>query len=710
MKPTKNRSRRGTHAAGVQHARGVRTRVGVDTGGTFTDFVFEAEGELRIFKLASTPDDPSRAIIEGLRRIAAEAGSRLSEIEVAHGTTVGTNALLQRRGARTALVTTAGFEDVIEIGRQARPELYNLNAVKPPPLVPSELRFGISERVAASGEVLEALKDREVNALVEKLRRAGCESIAVSLLFSFAHPDHEQRIAKALRNLNLPLSISHQILPEYREYERTSTVAVNAYLQPLMGRYLTRLSESAAEETKVQRPKTKDQKPSFRLRVMQSSGGSISAAAAAQEPVRTILSGPAGGVVGAMRAALAAGFENIITFDMGGTSTDVALCDRDGMRLTNEAIVAGVPVAVPMMDVHTVGAGGGSIARIDEGGSLRVGPESAGADPGPACYGKSLLPTVTDAHLVLGHFPGTALLGGEFKLDEGRARTALDNLAAEMRRAAQRKVSAIDAAQGVLDVVTTNMERALRHISVERGHDPREFTLIPFGGAGGLHAITLARALQIPRVLLPALPGALSAIGVVTADVVKDQSRTLMLEASRGVAPKLERVFQDMEKQAGAALRREGFEEWKQRHERSLAARYQGQSFELHIKRTRGDIAAAFHRAHRDRYGYAQEKNVVEIVSARVRSVGVVEKLKTRRFSGLSPKSFAKPHDFAETYFDRKKLRVAVYRREELGAGSRLRLPCIVTEYSATTLVPRATEAALDSYGNLTIDLRNSSA
>src|SRR3989442_9644172 len=703
MKPKKNRARRGAHASGVQPAL-YRTRVGVVTGGAFTDFVFEAKGELRIFKLASTPDDPSRAIIEGLRRIAAETGSRLSEIEVVHGTTVGTNALLQRRGARIALVTTAGFEDVIEIGRQARPELYNLNAVKPPPLVPSELRFGVAERVAASGEVLEALNDREVNALVEKLRRSGCESIAVSLLFSFAYPDHEQQIARALRNLSLPLSISHQILPEYREYERPSTVAVNAYLQPLVGRYLTRLSESA-QENKHQRPKTKDQRPSFHLRVMQSSGGSISAAAAVEEPVRTILSGPAGGVVGALRAALTAGFETIITFDMGGTSTDVALCDRGGMRLTNEAIVAGVPVAVPMMDVHTVGAGGGSIARVDEGGSLRVGPESAGADPGPACYGKSLLPTVTDAHVVLGHFPGAALLGGEFKLDEVRARTALDKLAAEMSRAAQRNVNAIDAAQGVLDVVTTNMERALRHISVERGHDPREFTLIPFGGAGGLHAIPLARALQIPRVLLPASPVALSAIGVVTADVVKDQSRTLMLEASRGVAPKLEQVFGDLEKQARAVLRREGFVESKQRHERSLAARYQGQSFELPIKQTRGDIAAAFHRAHRARYGYAQEKNVVEIVSARARSIGVVEKLKTRRASRSSSRRFAKPHDFAETYFDRKKLHVAVYRREELPVGARLHVPCILTEYAATTLIPSGSAPELDSYGNLIIDL-----
>src|SRR5207249_2696088 len=386
-----------------------------------------------------------------------------------------------------------------------------------------------------------------------------------------------------------------QILPEYREYERTSTVAVNAYLQPLMGRYLTRLSESAAEEDKDQRPKTKDQRSAFRLRVMQSSGGSIAAAAAAEEPVRTILSGQAGGVVGALRAALRAGFENIITFDMGGTSTDVALCDRAGMRLTNESVVAGVPVAVPMMDIHTVGAGGGSIARVDEGGSLRVGPESAGADPGPACYGRSLLPTVTDAHVVLGHFPGASLLGGEFKLDEARALEALSQLASQMSAAAKRKVSSVEAAQGTLDVVTTNMERALRHISVERGHDPRDFTLVPFGGAGGLHAVALARALRIPQVVLPLLPGALSAIGVVSADVVKDKSRTVMLQATRDVDQKLEKVFREMEREAQISLRAEGFADRSQRHERSLAMRYQGQSFELTIGQMSGNIARAFH-------------------------------------------------------------------------------------------------------------------
>jgi N-methylhydantoinase A len=382
----------------------VRTvRVGVDTGGTFTDFVYDAGGQLEVFKLPSTPSDPSLAIRDGLQQVCTKTGIELENIDVVHGTTVGTNALLQRRGARTALVTTKGFEDVLVIGRQARPELYNLNAVRPPALVPDELRLGVAERDIASGEVIEQLQADEIASLTAKLQKAQVETVAISLLFSFVNPEHERRIAEALVSLGVPLSVSHQILPEYREFERTSTVTINAYLEPLMGTYLQRLATDTP-----------------RLRVMQSSGGSISAAVAAREPVRTILSGPAGGVVGALRAARAAGFEKVITFDMGGTSTDVALCERDGLRMTNEAAVAGLPVAVQVMDIHTVGAGGGSIARVDEGGSLRVGPESAGADPGPACYGRSLLPTVTDAHILLGHFGGAGLLGGDFALDEER--------------------------------------------------------------------------------------------------------------------------------------------------------------------------------------------------------------------------------------------------------------------------------------------------
>ena len=664
-------------------------RVGVDTGGTFTDFVFEQDGRLQLFKLPSTPSDPSLAIRQGLTRICAETGSRLEQIEVVHGTTVGTNALLQRRGARTALITTKGFEDVLVIGRQARPELYNLNAIKPPPLVPDELRLGVKERVVASGEVIEPLDERDLQKIVRQLKRSKVETIAISLLFSFLHPEHEERIAAALSELGVPLSISSRIHPEYREYERTSTVVINAYLQPLMGRYLNRLS-------------TPEPNKKLNLRVMQSSGGSISADVAAVEPVRTILSGPSGGVVGALRAAQHAGLQNIITFDMGGTSTDVALCDSGSIRTTNEATVAGLPVAVSVMDIHTVGAGGGSIARVDEGGSLRVGPESAGADPGPACYGRSLLPTVTDAHLVLGHFGGVGLLGGEFKLDEKRAYEATAKLASDLSNAAGKRISVTTAAEGVISVANTNMERALRHISVERGHDPRQFALLPFGGAGGLHAVDLAKALRIPTIIAPTAPGALSAVGVLVADVIKDQSRTVMLTHGAKETSKLEKAFREMERGAGAVLRAEGFPASRQRHERSLAMRYRGQSFELEIRNITGDVGAEFHRVHRERYGYAQEQSEIEIVSARLRSFGLVEKLPQRRIESGK----AKLHGRVSMHLDGRKTSVALYRRDLLPANATLETPSIVTEYSATTLIHADAKARIDGFGNLLIEFK----
>ena len=687
-----------------------KIRIGVDTGGTFTDFVFEKDHKLHLFKLPSTPSDPSQSITDGLKRICKDLGVNLRDVEVVHGTTVGTNALLQRRGARTALVTTKGFEDVLIIGRQARPELYNLNAVKPPSLVADELRFGVAERVVASGEVIEPLEEVELRKLTAKLKRSEVESIAVCLLFSFLHAEHEERIAAALGSLGVPISLSSRVLPEYREYERTSTVVINAYLQPLMGRYLNRLSKAGSDTQPNNPPKdrnTQNKTPStgFALRVMQSSGGSISADLAAVEPVRTILSGPSGGVVGALRSALTSGFANIITFDMGGTSTDVALCDGGSIRTTNEAVVAGLPVAVSVMDIHTVGAGGGSIARVDEGGSLRVGPESAGADPGPACYGRSDLPTVTDAHVVLGHFGGGGLLGGEFPLDEKRALNALSRLAASLSEASGKRCSAITAAEGVLSVANTNMERALRHISVERGHDPRQFALLPFGGAGGLHAVELARSLRIPTIIAPTSAGALSAVGVLVADVIKDQSRTVMIGCDPESLKNLPRIFKAMEKDAQAVLKREGFTEKQQRHQRSLAMRYRGQSFELEVNETGASVEAAFHRVHRERYGYAQEQSQVEIVSARLRSFGLVEKLPVEKIRSRKRRGEEKPGGHAVAYVSGGRARVAVYRRDELNGGVRLKTPCIVTEYSATTLIPEDAEVVVDQFGSLIIQL-----
>ena len=583
-------------------------RIGVDTGGTFTDFVVARGSRLHSFKVASTPHNPAEAILAGVAHSIELAGARPSEI--VHGTTVATNALLERKGARTALITTEGFEDVIEIGRQARPQIYNLMVTRPPPLVPRELRFGLSERIGPDGSVITALDASGLARVISQIREFDVESVAVCFLFSFANSKHERAVERALRPLNVRVSLSSKILPEYREYERTSTVVINAYLAPLMSRYLNLLereltstvnrrqtvpssvaaSHKRSANLRASQTRNSPGKSAARasrnrtipLRVMQSNGGSVSAATAAVEPVRAILSGPAGGVVGALRVCELAGIRDIITFDMGGTSTDVALCKGEA-RTTNEALVAGLPVAVPVIDIHTVGAGGGSIARVDEAGALRVGPESAGADPGPACYGRGEAVTVTDANLVLGRFGGEGLLGGEMPIDFNRARLALSKLAADMSRFSDRPVTGERAALGVIRVANANMERALRVVSVERGQDPRLFSLVSFGGAGGLHVCELGAQLKIPRVVVPRLPGVLSALGVLLGDVVKDYSRTVMIKTARLDHRVVERHFNALARQATAELKREGFAEDRLKLSLSAAMRYSGQSFEIDV-------------------------------------------------------------------------------------------------------------------------------
>jgi len=676
-------------------------RIGVDTGGTFTDFIAVAGDRLLSFKVPSTPHSPSRAILAGITRILGELGERETALEIVHGTTVATNALLERRGARTALITTSGFEDVIEIGRQARPDLYNLAVERPAPLVPRALRFGVRERVGADGRVIEPLDSNQVETLIRKLKRAGVESVAISLLFSFANPAHERAVAEALAVLGIPVSASHRILPEYREYERTSTVVINAYLAPRVGRYLNELSDGLA---RLLSKNGKGARRHHHLRIMQSSGGSISAEVAAREPVRTILSGPAGGVIAATKIAGLMGIEDVITFDMGGTSTDVALC-RGLARTTNEAQIAGLPVAVPVLDIHTVGAGGGSIAYVDAGGALRVGPESAGADPGPACYGIGTRATVTDANLVLGRFAGGGLLGNEVALDERRATSALDDLAAQMSRASGRKVTKYEAALGVVRVANANMERALRLVSVERGHDPRRFTLISFGGAGGLHAAALASALRIPRVVVPAHPGAFSALGVLLAEVIKDYSRTVMITVSApgSLPPKIGRQFAALERQAMRDLRAEGFAPARMRLLRSLALRYRGQSFELEVEWGR-DVIGAFHQAHRERYGHADPSRPVEIVSLRLRGIGITEKPSLNGKPHPS-RSTAKAQSQAAVRISQRAVRIPVYDRGSLKAGARLDSPSIVIEYGSTTLIPPGWLAAVDGWRNLILSV-----
>lgn len=674
-------------------------RIGVDTGGTFTDFIAVVGTRQLAFKVPSTPHAPAQAILQGLARILSECHELVNQkfkAQIVHGTTVATNALLERKGARTALITTAGFEDVLEIGRQARPDLYNFAVTRPAPLVPAELRFGVNERVVADGSVLAELNSMEVARLIRKLKRTRVESVAVSLLFSFANPAHEQALAAALAELNVPISLSSQILPEYREYERTSTVVINAYLAPRVSRYLQELVDGLNQ--------TFRNSPS--LRIMQSSGGSISAEIAAREPVRTILSGPAGGVVAATRIATLAGYEDVLTFDMGGTSTDVALC-QGGLRTTNEAQITGLPVAVPVLDIHTVGAGGGSIAYVDAGGALRVGPESAGADPGPACYGKgpleSMKATVTDANCVLGRFAGGGLLNGAMQLDEARAAQVMDDLAAAMSQASAQQVTRAQAALGVIRVANANMERALRLVSIERGYDPRRFTLVSFGGAGGLHAAALAEALRIPRVLIPANPGAFSALGVLLADVVKDYSRTVMLtvEAGQALPRSITAEFARLEKQAARDLRAEGFTAAQSQLVRTLAMRYRGQSFELEIAVT-GDVLRAFHQAHQARYGHADSSKAVEIVSLRLRAIGLTEK-PALTVAARVRKQSANPVRMAQVNLTGKPISLPVYQRESLRPGAQLATPSIVVEYGSTTLIPNGWQAGVDRWQNLVL-------
>jgi N-methylhydantoinase A len=693
-------------------------RIGIDTGGTFTDFVAARGPRLIAFKAPSTPQNPAQAILSGIARILDN--TEPFPVEIVHGTTVATNALLERKGARTALITTDGFQDVIEIGRQARPDLYNLMVTRPAPIVPRELRFGVNERTGPAGEVTTPLDKLSLKDAITLLSNhsPAVESIAVCLLFSFANPAHEQLIAQALEPIGIPVSQSHRILPEYREYERTSTVVINAYLVPLMSRYLSALAEgleSVVWERRRPRPRASSNRErkqagmpalpgttDYGLRVMQSNGGSVSARTAASEPVRAILSGPAGGVVGALRICAAAGIRDIITFDMGGTSTDVALC-RGEARTTNEALVAGLPVAVPVIDIHTVGAGGGSIARVDAAGALRVGPESAGADPGPACYGRGEEVTVTDANLVLGRFGGASLLGGEMSIDFDRARSALSRLAKEMSRFAEKPLTAERAALGVIRVANANMEAALRVVSVERGQDPRLFTLVSFGGAGGLHVCDLASALRVPRVIVPRSPGTLSALGVLLGDVVKDYSRTVMMKATVLDMRKLERGFVELEREAVLDLLREGFGKDRLKLMRSVAIRYAGQSFEIDIPWS-NRFEAGFHDAHRERYGYADNSRAIEIVSLRLRAAGVTQKPRIKRQRPEKPGRVAASR-IERVYLNERAAPVSVYERDQLSAGTKLDSPAIITEYSSTTLIPKGFTVEVDSWLNLVIEV-----
>ena len=663
----------------------LRRVVGIDVGGTFTDIAVLEDGKLTVHKLPSTPADPSRGILQGVK----ETG--VTSAEFVHGSTVATNALLEGKGARTALITTMGFEDVLEIGRQSRAELYNFEMDRAPPLAPWELRFGLPERVDYTGAIVEDLTQEAIQTLIGLLEESKVEAVAVSFLFSFLNTAHEDMVLNALRQMKNPpyISISSRVLPEFREYERTSTVVVNSYVGQVMSRYLGELEGPLGKG----------------LRIMQSSGGSITVGLASEQPVRTILSGPAGGVVGAFYTAMQAGYPDIITVDMGGTSTDVSLCPGE-IKETTSANVGGYPIGVPMIDIHTVGAGGGSIARVDTGGALVVGPESAGAEPGPACYGVGDQITVTDANLLLGRLLPDRFLGGRIALDRDRVVGLMQALAGQIN------TDAHQTALGINRVVNANMEQAIRKISLERGYDPRLFTLVPFGGAGPMHACELARELGIPRILVPSNPGILSALGVAIADIVKDYSRTVMLRGADLDRSRIDEEFQGMEGQARTEMAGEGLDVDKMAARRFLDVRYVGQSFELTVdypsRPTKTDLAKVigdnFYKAHLRRFGYADRAEPVEVVNLRLKLEVAMEKPSVQPQSTGAADSAHALIGEAEVVFQEGALASPLYQRDQLTCGNTVSGPALIIQMDSTTVLTPGWGGVVDPFGNLLLE------
>lgn len=668
---------------------GQAERVGVDVGGTFTDFVLiGSDGRLEVFKRASTPADPSASVVAGLQEALA-AGELTPGFALAHGTTVATNALLERRGAVTALITTAGFRDVLEIGRQARENLYSFHPARPRPLLPRERRLEVRERLDWRGEVMTELDSAQAAWLLDALQAQEVESLAVCFLFSYLNPAHERQVGQMARERGFAVSLSCEIAPEPREYERTSTTVANAFVAPVMAGYLGRLEERLRDLG------------AGSLRIMQSNGGALSAQEAAERAVATALSGPAGGVVAAAQIGREAGLDRLLTFDMGGTSTDVALIQGGRCPVVTTAELAGMPLRTPMLDIHTVGAGGGSLARLDAAGGLRVGPQSAGADPGPVAYGKGETLTVTDANVLLGRLPADVLLAGRLPLDGARVRAYFQKLAARLGRTPEA------AALGIVDVANAAMARALRHISVERGHDPADFTLLSFGGAGGLHACALAEALGMPAVLVPRYPGAFSALGLALADVQREYVQALPLQAERvewsspAIWEALRQQFERLEHQAAEAMRREGIAPGSWHSQRLLDLRYVGQSFDLRVPVAAADLPAtiaAFHTAHRARYGHADPREPVEAVAVRIVAVAALER---PPLAVALPSSPGAPIGETEVLFAGGPQRTRLYAREALAPEQCIEGPALLLQPDATTLVEPGWSARADSNGNL---------
>jgi N-methylhydantoinase A len=651
--------------------------LGVDVGGTFTDAVLYDGRLVHTAKAPTTPDDQSRGVIAAIDAVLERGGASPCEVDVfAHGMTVGTNALLEERGARTALIATDGFTDLLEIGRQARPSLYHLCTPTPVPLAPRELRFGAAERVGPEG-VIEPLDAGAADELIDRIREGKAEAVAICLLFSYLEPAHERALAARIREAlpGVHVSASHEVLPQFREYERCSTTVIDAYLSPLLDRYLGRLVDTATDRGLVE------------PLVMQSSGGVAPAGEASRAGAWSVLSGPAGGAVGAGLLARVSGDGNALGIDMGGTSCDVSVVEQGRVRRTDSREIDGRVLQLPMVDVHTVGAGGGSIGWRDSGGALRVGPRSAGAEPGPACYGRGgTEPAVTDANLLLGYLAEDSTLAGGVELDVAAARDAVGRLGSELG------LDQLDAAEGIVRVANQEMIRALRVVTVERGVDPRGFALMPFGGAGPMHAAALADELEIRRILCPRASGVLSALGLIASDRRRDTARTVMLMGPELTAERVVAVLDELRDSLGAGL--DGAEA-----EATFEMRYRGQAFELPVpgpvRPDPDELAESFAVAHEQRYGYRDPDSEVELVTVRLAVV----------LPGPDPEPVAAAPGRLEqggrrARFDGEWLDTAVLRGEP-PAGLEAEGPCIFELPEATLVLPPGWSAHVDAAGTI---------
>lgn len=651
----------------------------VDVGGTFTDLLAVKDGALFALKVPSVPDAPERAVIDALERASAHGAA------LVHGSTVATNAVLERKGARTAFVTTKGFGDMLEIGRQDREHLYRLHVDKHVSLVGRDMRFEADERVLKGGEVLKRLTRAEARGIARRCADKGAASAAVCLLFSFEDDSHEQMLREELERLGIDTSVSSFVLPEYREYERASTTVINAFVSPVMEGYLSRLEEALGQQTPV--------------RLMHSAGGTTSAKMARRRAGDLVLSGPAGGVVAARWLAGSLGAGDVISFDMGGTSTDVSLVGGEVLSITRETRIGGLPVALPMIDINTIGAGGGSIAFRDRAGVLKVGPRSAGADPGPACYGRSDLATLTDANVVLGRLEPSWFLGGRMKLYPERSSEAFKKLGG--------RAGALATAQAALDIALSHMEAAVKQVSVERGHDPREAALVAFGGAGPMHACELALRLEIPRVIVPAFPGLFSSMGMLLADAGRDYTRTVLVRLAESGIQQLVGAFSEMEALAVAEMADEGFSRGKLRFKRSLGMRYRGQSHEVEVSISRistGGILKHFEEVYAATYGYLRDPDGIEVVSARLSCRAPQADLPSIAPPPASKR--AAPVARRAMHFDGSRLHGNVYSRWEIGRGQRVGGPALIVQEDTTTVVPPSWTAAYDMMGNLELEAR----